>query len=70
MNKDENEIWEMEEIVNSRRVKQVVQYQVWWTGCAELEDMWKMFDHLHNCSGKLQEFRQKSSSKPRNESDV
>ena len=38
MNEDEEENWEVEEIVNSRRVEGVVQYRVWWTGCTELED--------------------------------
>ena len=38
MDKDEEEIWEVKEIVNLRGVKGVVQYQVQWTGCIELED--------------------------------
>ena len=44
---DENieEIWEVEAIVNSRRVKGVVQYQVQWTGCTKLEDTYETFDH-------------------------
>ena len=64
MDEDEEEIWEVEEIVNFRRVKRVVQYGVWWTGCTELEDTWEMFEHLDNCSEKLQEFRQKLPRKP------
>ena len=38
MNEDEEEIWEVEEIVNFKRVKEVVQYRVCWIGCTELED--------------------------------
>ena len=67
---DEEEIWEVEEIVNSSRVKRVVQYQVWWTGCTELKDTWETFDHLNNCPEKLQEFQQKFFRKPRDEKDV
>ena len=35
MSEDEEEIWEVEEIVNSRRVKGVLQYRGRWTGCTE-----------------------------------
>ena len=70
MDEDAEEIWEVAEIVNSRRVKGVVQYLVQWTGCTELEDTWETFEHLVNCAEKLQEFRQKLSEKPRDERDV
>ena len=70
MDEDEEEIWEVEEIVNSRRVKGVVQYQVWWTGCTELLGEWETFEHYDNCPEKLQEFRQKFPRKPRDEKDV
>ena len=59
MDEYEEEIWKVEEIVNSRRVKGVVQYRVQWTGCTELEDTWATFEHLDNCSKKLQKFWQK-----------
>ena len=70
MEQDEEEIWEVEEIVNSRRVKGVVQYRVRWTGCTELEDTWETFEHLDNCPEKLQEFRQKFPRKPSDEKYV
>ena len=38
MDEDAGEIWEVKEIVNSRKVKGVVQYQVRWSACTELED--------------------------------
>ena len=44
MYEDEAEIWNVEEIVNSRRVKGVVLYQVRWTGCTEHEDTCKTFE--------------------------
>ena len=37
MDEDEAEVWEVEEIVNSRTVKEVVQYRVHWAGCTEVE---------------------------------
>ena len=70
MDEDEEEIWEVEEIVNSRRVKGVVQYRVRWTGCTDLEDTWETFEHLDNYVEKLQEFRQQFPRKPRDEKDV
>ena len=70
MSEDEEQIWEVEEIVNSRRVKGVIQYRVRWTGCTELEDTWQTFEHLDNCPGKMQEFQQKFLRKPQDERDV
>ena len=48
MEENEEEIWDIKEIVNSRKVKGVVQYRVRWTGCTELEDTWETFEHLDN----------------------
>ena len=53
MNEDEAEVWEVQEIGNSRTVKGVVQYRVRWTGCTEFEDKWENIDHLINCADKL-----------------
>ena len=38
IDKAEKDLGEVEEIVNASRVKGVVQYRVWWTGCIALED--------------------------------
>ena len=69
MHEDKEEIWQVEEIIKSR-VKGVVQSQVRWTGCTELEDIWETFEHLANCPKKLQDLRQKFPRKPRDERDV
>ena len=69
MDEDEAEVWEVEEIVNSRTVTAVVQYRVGWTGCTEFEDTWETMDHLDNCPDKLKEFRQKFSRKSRDEKE-
>ena len=53
MDEYEEEIWKVEEIVNSRRVKGVVQYRVRRTACTELEDTWETFEHLDNYAEKL-----------------
>ena len=70
MDEDEEEIWEVVEIVNSRRVKEVVQYQVRWKGSAEFEDTWETFDHMDNCPKKLLGFQQKFPRKPQVKKDV
>ena len=70
MSEYKEEIWEVEEIVNSRRVKPAVQYRVWWTVCTGLEDTWETLEHLYNCPEKLQEFWQKFPRKPRDKRDV
>ena len=70
MDEVEEDIWEVEEIVNSRRVKGVVQCRVRWAGCTELEDTWETFEHLDNCPEKLPKFQQKFPRKPQDERDV
>ena len=70
MDEDEAEVWEVEEIVNSRTVKGVVQYRVRWAGCTQFEDTWETIDHLYNCTEKLTDFRQKFLRKPRDEKEV
>ena len=70
MDEDEEEIWEVEEIVNSRRVKEVVQCRVQWTAYTELEGTWEMFQPLDNYPKKLQEFQQRFPRTPQDEKDV
>ena len=70
MDNDKKEIWKVKERSNSRIVKGVVQYQVWWRGCTELEDTWETFDHLNNCLKKLHEFQLKFLRKSQDERDV
>ena len=53
MDGDEAEVWEVEEIVNSRTIKVVLQYRVRWAGCTEFEDTWETMDHLDNGTNKL-----------------
>ena len=53
---DDNEIWEVEEIVKLRKIKGVVPHRVRWSGCTEHEDTWKKFDNLDNCAEKHREF--------------
>ena len=67
MDENEAEVWEVEEIVNSRTVKGVVQYRVRWAGCTEFEDIWETIDHQNNCPDKLKELRQEFRRKVRDQ---
>ena len=53
MDEDEAEVWEVEEIVNSKTCKGVVQYRVRWAGCTKFADTWETIDHLDNYADKL-----------------
>jgi len=38
LDEDKEEVYQVDKIVNSRRLKGLVQYRVRWTGCVEFED--------------------------------
>ena len=67
---DKEEFQKVARIVNPTRVKGLVQYQLWRTGCTEFDDRWKTFDHLENFAEKLEEFGQKFPGKLPDERDV
>ena len=69
-NKEKAEVWQVEEIVNSRKLKIVVPYRVRWPGCTEFEDTWETIDTLYDCLDKLKEFPQKFFWKPLDEREV
>ena len=70
MDEDEEDNYEVEQIVDSRRVRGKVQYSVHWVGYSEMEDTWEVFEALDNCPHKLREFREAFPRKPRDERDV
>ena len=70
MDQDEAEVWEVEEIVNSRILKGVVLYRVRWAGCTDFEDTWEIINHVDNRPDKLNELRQEFRRKPRDEREV
>jgi hypothetical protein len=71
MDEDEdNEIYEVEKILNSRKYVRVVKYRIQWKGYDELGDTWEEFEGLDNCPEKLKKYREKFPNKPRDERDV
>ena len=70
MGEDQAAVWQVEDVINSRTVKGVVQYRVRWTGCTEFKDTWGIIDHLYNCPKMLKEFQQKFHGKSREAKEV
>jgi len=50
------EEWEVEQIMNKRRVRGRDKYLVWWKGCTTEEDTWESREHLKNASELVEEF--------------
>ena len=69
MEKDED-VYEVESIIGSRKNRGVVKYRVRWVGYTEFEDTWETFDKLENCPLSVQEFSEKYPNKPRDEREV
>ena len=42
MDEDEDDNYEVEQMVDSRRVRGKVQYRVRWVGYSEMEDTWEV----------------------------
>ena len=70
LDEDEQDNYELEQIVDSRRVRGKVQYRVRWVGYSEMEDSWEVFEALDNGADKLREYREAFPRKPRDEKDV
>ena len=70
MEEDEEDIYKVESIIDSRKNREVVKYRVRWVGYTEFEDTWETFDKLENCPLRVQEFREKYPNKPRDEREV
>jgi len=71
MDEDEdNEIYEVETILNSRKYAGVVKYRIRWKGYDKLGDTWEEFQRLDNYLEKLKEYREKFPNKLQDEQNV
>jgi len=50
------EEWEVEKIMNKRRVRGKDKYLVQWKGCTAEEDTWESRENLRNASDLVEEF--------------
>jgi len=67
---EDNEIYEVGTILNSRKYAGVVKNRIRWKGYYELGDTWEEFERLDNCPEKLKKYCEKFPNKPRNERDI
>ena len=54
------EEWEMEKIINKRKVRGREKYLVQWKGCTAEEDTWESRENLKNSKGNIAEKKKKN----------
>ena len=52
------EEWEVEKILNKKKMKGVVKYLIWWKGFTVEEDTWERKENLKNAEELIEEFEQ------------
>jgi len=52
------EEWEVEKILNKRKVRGKDKFLVWWRGFIAEEDTWKSWENLQNAGDILKEFKE------------
>jgi len=55
------EKWEVEKIMNKRKVRGRDKYLVWWKGCTAEEDTWESRENLKNAIELVEEFEKNYS---------
>ena len=64
MNTEEDDIeYDVAEIINSRKRRRNIKYQIQWDGYTKDDNTWEKIDNL-NCLQKLSEFHEKYPRKP------
>ena len=52
------EEWEVEKILNKKKIRGVEKYLVWWKGFTAEGDTWERRENLKNAGGSIEEFEQ------------
>jgi len=65
MDDNDPDVYKVESIIDSHKIRGVVKYRVQWVGYTEFEDTWKMFDKPDNCPDKFKAFRERYPNKSR-----
>ena len=55
------EEWEVEKIMNKRKIQGKDKYLVWWKGCIAEEDTWESKENLKNAMELVEEFKKEYS---------
>ena len=53
---EEVEEWEVEKILNKKKMRGVVKYLIWWKGFTVEEDTWERRENLKNTEELIEEF--------------
>jgi len=64
------EKWEVEEILNKKKMRGVVKYLVWWKGFTAEGDTWERKENLKNAEELIEEFEQEGVEVRRQEGEV
>jgi hypothetical protein len=56
---DDNQEYEVEEILDQRKIRNQQQYLVKWKGYSQEENTWEPLRHLSNCPEKIAQFHQR-----------
>ena len=66
----EVEEWEVEKILNKKKMRGVVKYLIWWKGFTVEEDTWKRKENLKNAEELIKEFERGEVKVRRQEREV
>ena len=50
------EEWEVEKVLNKKKMRRVEKYLIWWKGFTAEEDTWKRRENLKNAEELIEEF--------------
>ena len=67
---EEVEEWEVEKILNKKKIKGVVKYLIWWKGFMAKGDTWERRDNLKNAEELIEEFERGGIEVRRQEEEV
>ena len=64
------EEWEVEKILNKKKIRGVEKYLVWWKGFTAEGDIWKRKENLKNVEEALEEFEGRMSAEVRRQERI
>ena len=64
------EEWEVEKILNKKKIRGVEKYLVWWKGFTAEGDIWKRKENLKNVEEALEEFEGRMSTEVRRQERI
>ena len=62
---EEVEEWEVEKILNKRKIRGVEKYLVWWKGFIAESDIWEKRENLGNAREAVEEFEKRMNAEVR-----